>query len=621
VTTDNGSLVLNGATVSNARDAVSMEVAHLPWPNTGSYGGLLLANDTRFDNNKRAVAFMKYGRHDNSTLTNCTIQGEYGTTHWSNSGVVYDNVTFNTVKEGIYTEDADIEVRNSTFNLEQYGQGDEIGIYLNHLSPGSAGPSTIANNDFIGGRRGFRKRNGITDPDKDGLTTISNNQFLGVDKAIQLDGEGNSNVMANDITGSEVGMYVSRLGGDINEFDGNQLTAFGEGINAWFNCSGFNFTNNCFNSPSLTETAAIEVSGENPVGNPMAVRGEIQSAVFSDVGGLDGAAGNCLDFTSATANMFRFWYAHTRYTYFYKEVTGCRTNKGYTPNQQVFPQFNQTCGGNIIPTPTYRCNQRFTHKDSITKEITRLTVAVGVLTDSLTRLIPESTQWYSIKLQIIRLQKCLKLLKYQRIAFFAKLGEYPELISINSNEAFIYKAMVIGAMIKQEAYTVAQNYMAGLARSTQEETDFILSQTLLINKLTDPHYMMSSSDRSTLYLAAKRPYPLNGYAGSVYRYLTGDDVEVDLPAQDSSPDAVQRSAVAESVVVKYYPNPVQNVLFFETNKKEVSVEIYNMAGQLMLDKKINYLDQYNTSTLSSGMYTILFKGTDGSILKSDKFVK
>jgi hypothetical protein len=73
--------------------------------------------------------------------------------------------------------------------------------------------------------------------------------------------------------------------------------------------------------------------------------------------------------------------------------------------------------------------------------------------------------------------------------------------------------------------------------------------------------------------------------------------------------------------INLYPNPAKNTINVDKGEnKDVCVFIYNMMGQLLLQKTLNRIDsQIDISNLQKGMYIINIKNEKGNYLK--KFVK
>lgn len=84
-------------------------------------------------------------------------------------------------------------------------------------------------------------------------------------------------------------------------------------------------------------------------------------------------------------------------------------------------------------------------------------------------------------------------------------------------------------------------------------------------------------------------------------------------------DALSRSEVAFSGL-HYYPNPVENVLNISNTQELSAIKVYNVLGQLVLDKRIGSTKAaIDVSNLSSGTYVV--KVTTDKEMKTFKVVK
>lgn len=76
----------------------------------------------------------------------------------------------------------------------------------------------------------------------------------------------------------------------------------------------------------------------------------------------------------------------------------------------------------------------------------------------------------------------------------------------------------------------------------------------------------------------------------------------------------------ETIVFKYYPNPVSNMLNLVASETINSVEIFNLLGQRVFSKKMDAMqEQLDFSQLPKGTY--ILKATIGNVIKNVKIVK
>ncbi len=70
--------------------------------------------------------------------------------------------------------------------------------------------------------------------------------------------------------------------------------------------------------------------------------------------------------------------------------------------------------------------------------------------------------------------------------------------------------------------------------------------------------------------------------------------------------------------ISIYPNPAKDVLFIQSEKRVSQVEIYNMAGQKVLETKETKI---NTSNLKPGVYMVKIKDVDNQISSQKLIIK
>jgi hypothetical protein len=94
-----------------------------------------------------------------------------------------------------------------------------------------------------------------------------------------------------------------------------------------------------------------------------------------------------------------------------------------------------------------------------------------------------------------------------------------------------------------------------------------------------------------------------------YGYSTLVDAVVVTGSNLSVNDAEKSSKVS----IKYYPNPADNVLNFESKEKISEISVYNNVGQKMMDYKVDSdKGQINVSALLRGTYLVRAKTDSGT---------
>lgn len=151
-----GVLWLNGAILENAHTAVSTRgTGGLNTP--AYYGGLVLAYDTDFVNNDRAVEFMKYGKANKSIFEYCTFEKgaapvpypvRRGVSIWACTGIKFRHSNFRDLSDSaISGYDYSAEVETCEFKGSEYAYRVEV-----TMPNVSQGITTIQNSTFRNNR-------------------------------------------------------------------------------------------------------------------------------------------------------------------------------------------------------------------------------------------------------------------------------------------------------------------------------------------------------------------------------------------------------------------------------------------------------------------------------------
>ncbi|MBK8698646.1 MAG: S8 family serine peptidase [Saprospiraceae bacterium] len=612
-----GILIVNNALIQNAKNAISMNPSHIPWPNSDFYGGYLAANNVQFINNRRSVEFMRYNFNDESSISNCEFFGEIGTSHWGNYGVTYSNNTFNTSKFGIFTIDASLNAENCVFNGDLFDQEDYNGITLQYTSIGSTpDQSNISSNQFIGGRKGIEKIGGdLTDSLLAAI--IKDNIFLGQYKAVALDGLGSSLIDNNDFTGNTWGNYITRLGGNLNLAQRNDYSSYDFGISAYADCSGFNFINNCFSSSSNGNHTSPSVKvigfGANDVNQTI---GKIQEIVAVDD---ETSAGNCFE-DYAGWDFFSFTEPTEEFTYYYKDSLGCKRRPLLVPTFPVSSQNPLDCASNIgsgINTG-FKCFLRITSSEQISAKLIQLNSELASANDSLQHSIYHSVQWYKWRLKIIQVKNCIKNLKKLFIKNYSTERRFNELINFASNESFEIKSLVATQLLNAAEFTIASSYLSTISSGSVEEDDYVTSQYHLLNKLMDGNYQLDNVSKNNLYLAAQKLNPLSAYSRSVYSFITGEYLDFHLEEES---EAGLRNYKERLSNTRIFPNPFKDQITVENLKEAVHYNIVNIEGIVIKRGSLSDDNQIPTFDLMNGVYCIIIRDINGTIIEIRKLLK
>ena len=78
--------------------------------------------------------------------------------------------------------------------------------------------------------------------------------------------------------------------------------------------------------------------------------------------------------------------------------------------------------------------------------------------------------------------------------------------------------------------------------------------------------------------------------------------------------------LSNSATLGIYPNPINEALTVYGLSKEATLELYDVAGKLIVTEKINGTTTINTTFLEKGVY-ILNITDNGTLIKASKLLK
>jgi len=624
----NGVLYLKNATIENGHTMISMRPGHIPYPEHPEYwGGHVTAENTTFINTNnftnyaRVAEFMQYFPPDESKFIGCTISNVAGgMTHWSNFGVTYELNNFDSYQQhAILTYDAQINVVNGNiFDNNIQIHFEQAAIDLNHTVTLSKG-SIIGDfeeghlpNQFYGGYHSVYCSAGFTSqlPIK-----VENNIFVGGASSIYFDGISKYNIEGNDMIGSTYGTTVNATGSFFNIQRDNQFSETGVGIYAFYENSGYQFLSNCFD-----ETRDVDVASYGGM-------------IYESQGNASIAASNVFS-QKISRRRIRFKEVPLQaepdssiFQYYIKEgtpeiitiertyprVTINGTNNGFVSfTSSAFD--NEACGSSASPGPVNVSSIRPcdipVDCDDIREYIEDLEDDLASDISTLSNLPFGSVDWFDLKFDITELLKCLQKAKEELIYCKGKEKMYDPLKLFFNDDDFEYRVLVFGTMVGNQDYIVARNYLKEMSPSNEEEFDFVSTQEINLNRLIDFNYVPSSNELNTLYSIGHKIFPLSANARSLYRYLTGEKIEIELPYDDGE-RSKPRSLGSEGLSLTLSPNPSKGIFALEYNHlPESTCKIYNLQGVIIDEKSNIYKDgsvNIDLSNQNDGMYILLVR--------------
>ncbi len=251
----------NGATIENARNAIASRHPILYWK-PEYWGGLVVAENSFFIDNRRAVEFMKYDQPNKSRFTNTefsfnSLDNYAAVTIWDTDDITFEGCTFNSYKSGIILWDAGANIIN---NNRFKGGYKSIEVFA--TSPVSSGSAVLISDNEFGEVRLDAISSYATDIPKQ--LVIDNNIFSETEFSISLSGPSTYTITENRFEGSYVGVQPHQTAKGIGVVNCNTFDNTVFGIAATGKCSGLSMIDNGF----LSDQADISlwqvdnVSGE-----------------------------------------------------------------------------------------------------------------------------------------------------------------------------------------------------------------------------------------------------------------------------------------------------------------------------------------------------------------------
>jgi Nitrous oxidase accessory protein len=284
-------LLMNGATIEHAKDAISMNPDHRPWDNgnlQNYFGGIVDASNATIRKCRRGVEFMKYARagtKDKSKFDNVVFENilKQGVTTWANDGVTFNNCTFRQIEQsGVLAYDCEVLVQtNNTFEQTPIGV-DALTTYPIIFSP-KIGEDNKPGNMFLCQSAGVNVQSGGNIE----RIIVVNNVFSGGNNGVRLNGNSSFTIKKNNLSGHLTAIQLYESGPNFNLVSGNQVQSSYLGSHAIKPNPGVRYHDNCFSANQLVD---IFVS---------------DGSIFSWQGSPALAAGNCFNKKRKTRNRQR----------------------------------------------------------------------------------------------------------------------------------------------------------------------------------------------------------------------------------------------------------------------------------------------------------------------------
>jgi hypothetical protein len=585
--------VKNGGIIENAETAIEA-VGQVTFFTTSNVGGakITVSSNSIIRNCEYGIKLGPlYGVQELSSCTNAQFTNvDFAINLDNNHGFNLKNCQFSECYADIRANTSSLFADGNDFNGE---------VVFENTFPNFTG-STFINNRFYGGSVGgsillLDAYSNATD------FNIHNNQFF--ETGVLSLGELDFDIEGNDFHGSPEGTWINDSGSDIindihqNKFYDNTYGNSASGVNS------VEYLKNCFEN---TAEFSIEVNEGASIG--------LQQGSDQD------AAGNCF-FASGRLGTGQTSAFFDYYVKSGETPQSCKKpGSGNFAELQAFSDNPFPCGTgiNIYGTLPYIVRNCMYGNGISKQQAINLLKAEILRIQNDTNLNPWTKQWL-----IDKYKKCLdRLIKQKAKEDKDQSGRESAVQFLLSHPEFRYQSMAYGLVVESGDITRSRTMLNNLSPSDIGETEFVQSQNVLLDYLSDRSgYNAPSTSLSALYSAGLRKHPLAGFSRSIYHTLTGQKVPVTLTHLSGRPQTRVKEIANETF---FYPNPsyagdiIIDIPDFDDNR-EYSYSIQSTSGVIvdkgLLSQKVSDL----SLDVSSGVYFVSLI-QEGNLINTQKWI-
>lgn len=599
-------VMTNNAIIENAKNGISMNPSHIPWPAlANAWGGLVEANNSIIRNCDRAVEFMQMD-DDDSYFSGCTFTNlKDGVTLWDNNNVNFNGCTFSYIQNSaILAYDSRIVAAGNTITSTKDG---------------------IEVVSVTGTPYGSRISGNTINSTRDGVYAMAQTS------ASELQMEGN-HIFSNASGITLEGMSIYRLSN--NNMVGSQYAS-----KFWATSSGQGYdyvNNNTFSSADWGNLANYENTPEFN-DNCYGYNGkdlEVNSgSIYETQGDAGIAAGNCFSKGSTPAITVVNGIPFDYYIVPVKEPT-CRTPQDYLNaiGYNVEPALDENTL-NCTPPTNILYRKCIVPKTKAEGDLMIANILVQIsLLEANTSINPELKKYL-----LNRYRACIKKIKQDIIIIILEDDGSIGKIQARKDAAAYAKStgdlslqtIGFGILLEGKLYLDAQQYLSSFPNNGGVDAiDFVQTQLINLDYIQNRGiYQLSESNRTGLLQLGNKTTPISGFARSLYYKLTGEKLPITFIHSERNvvPRSISEKQIKSNIVT--YPNPVQgNVYHIDISDSYSNiiyqVKIYNLQGNEVQQLNIigNGQHDVDISTINAGMY-ILSVESSGINVYNTKFVK
>lgn len=552
-----------------ANEAFYASAGFIPYdPNNQAFrGGLVLATDVYFHNNRKSGEFLSYSKVSNSRFQNCDFECTYGgnacsglegVTIWEYNNILFEGCKFKNIKErGVVVADASVTVRESLFDGNQHGiAAATTSTALHNIFVGAESDPT-SSNEFSNNVVGVYSYSGAR------IVNAFYNRFLNNFAGIYLRQASESLMYRNYFANHFVaGTVFDQTGtGFLNKLDCNEFTADRFGIYAWGRNRGVKFLDNTFNTARAD--VYIQPSDNGQMGAIAFFQGQQGSPVYN----LFSTAEADNDVVSPLVINEQFRYFPPLYlpnpAIQDRLIPDCDVNSACgVVNEFVnaIPYFDEEYQGclslDILPAPFSEPTPCLTRECLEDKKLRMDSLY------ALSAAAPEN-DIYGAQLQEVQFEYNRD--KGDLIAAWQKTANHADLNALlaGSSEYGDQKIYYTLALMDRN-YPAAALRLEALPENTQDRADFKAVQWInLAFRSADSLFVLTAEQDDFLKTVAETGQPESGpSATGLYYVLTGQWIHPELSLPEEAAERSQKSTTNGKGIlpVAISPNPARDIL-------------------------------------------------------------
>jgi len=610
--------VMNGATIENARTAISTNAHHIPWQNRLShYGGLVRISNSHFLNNLRAIEFMPFAGNDASYVISSNFIGhDTAITAWDNYGVVVNNCYFGEFrKNAFFTIDASFVLANSRFDGSDVENPQDAiieGGYTKSVNHSWVIGDNNNTNNFFGGHIGVS----IASPDNSTLFNVGDNIFQCMDTGLEIAGVGKYIVRNNEFYNLsehgqvylENGLFENLSFLNYNLNNGIATTAVREN-------TGLRIFQNCFssNQRDIINIGVIPTQGE--------IDGVSASNLFSRPNRVEsiGVAGIGVNFdyiiNSATPAISRLRpaYGGTQALAIRDDPQDCHAAEWTCiPPAPITPE-----GGRIVSETSLNEEIETYNRTSVLNQLNLLQSEINLLEATQMVESPEEEAYFTVRKLLSERNTLLQLSVQQE----SQNNEFGFLTTNILPFGFDAYRFLLGAYMQQWKLTEARALLETMIGSSEPEEDFIYVQGINLDRLMNEDYSVSETTLDQLKFIANKHHPLGGKARAVYLALTGDRIVGEQFSYEHIQNqlALRESKKSDKLFIS--PNPTRNIINIESDLNLTRYTISTISGEQLVNKSMDNVYEINLAQIKPGIYFLSLFGESNDLVSVEKVIK